>query len=325
MAGIDVTMPVALAPVGLSGMLHADGEILAAQAAKAFGVRYTLSTMSICSLEDIARHTQSPFWFQLYFLRDRGFMAELLQRALEANCDALILTLDLQVIGERYKDAKNGLSTPPRITPRSLVDMISHPRWCLKMLRTPRRRLGNIVGYAKGVSDITSLAQWTSDQLDPQLNWDDIAWVKARWPRKLILKGIMDIDDAHRAVASGADALIVSNHGGRQLDGAPSSIAMLADISDAVRGEIEVWLDSGIRSGQDVLKAVALGARGTLIGRAFLYGLAAFGQQGVTRVLEIIAKQLDSTMALCGHSDIRAIDRDVIVSTTVPRCGRERR
>jgi len=318
MIGTDVAMPVALAPTGLAGMIRADGEILAARAAAAFGIRYTMSTMSVCSLEDVAEHTRSPFWFQLYFMRDRGFMSELLQRAVDAGCDALVLTLDLQVIGDRYKDARNGLSTPPRITLKSIFDMACHPGWCIGMATTPRRRLGNIVGHAKGVSDMGSLAEWTAQQFDPSLSWDDIAWVKERWPGKLVLKGIMDPRDARNAVRSGADALIVSNHGGRQLDGSPSTITMLPTIVEAVQGEIEIWLDSGIRSGQDVLKAIALGAHGTLIGRPFLYGLGAKGQQGVTRVLQIIARQLDLTMAFCGHTDITKVGREIILPHTLP-------
>jgi L-lactate dehydrogenase (cytochrome) len=312
-------MPVALAPTGLAGMIHADGEILAARAAAEFGIRYTMSTMSVCSLEDVAKHTRRPFWFQLYFMRDRGFMEELLLRAVDAGCDALVLTLDLQIIGDRYKDARNGLSTPPKITLKSIIDMASHPSWCMRMAATPRRRLGNIVGHAKGVTDMGSLAEWTAQQFDSSLSWDDIEWVKERWPGKLVLKGIMDSRDARNAVRSGADALIVSNHGGRQLDGAPSTIATLPTIVEAVKGEIEVWLDSGMRSGQDVLKAIALGAHGTLIGRPFLYGLGAKGQEGVTRVLQIIAKQLDLTMAFCGQTDITKVGPEIILPHTLPR------
>lgn len=318
MIGTEVAMPVALAPTGLAGMLRADGEILAARAAASCGIRYTMSTMSVCSLEDVAKATGVPFWFQLYFMRDRGFMEELLQRAVSAGCDALFLTLDLQVIGERYKDARNGLSTPPKITLRSLIDMASHPAWCARMAMTRRRHLGNIVGYARGVSDMGSLAEWTARQFDPSLSWDDVAWVKARWPGKLVLKGILDPDDARNAAATGADAIVVSNHGGRQLDGAPSTISALPSIVNAVGDRTEVWLDSGIRSGQDVLKAVALGARGTLIGRSFLYGLAAMGEAGVVRALQIIAKQLDLSMAFCGYIDINEVDTDAILPHTRP-------
>jgi len=318
MIGMDVAMPVALAPTGLAGMLRADGEILAATAAAKCGIRYTMSTMSVCSLEDVAKATGVPFWFQLYFMRDRGFMEELLQRAVSAGCDALVLTLDLQVIGERYKDARNGLSTPPKITLRSLVDMASRPAWCARMAATRRRQLGNIVGHARGASDMDSLAEWTARQFDPSLSWDDVAWVKARWPGKLVLKGILDPDDARNAVTTGADAIIVSNHGGRQLDGAPSTISALPSIVSAVGDRTEIWLDSGIRSGQDVLKAIALGARATLIGRSFLYGLAAMGEAGVTRALQIIAKQLDLSMAFCGYTDINEVDIDAILPHTRP-------
>jgi L-lactate dehydrogenase (cytochrome) len=313
MIGQDVTMPVALAPTGLTGMQYADGEILAARAAERFGVPFTLSTMSICSIEDVAAHTKAPFWFQLYVMRDRGFIERLIERARAARCSALMLTLDLQILGQRHKDLKNGLTAPPRLhNPANLIDLATKPRWCLAMLRTPRRHFGNIVGHVTGVDDISSLSAWTSQQFDPRLSWDDVAWIKNRWGGRLILKGIMDRDDARRAVASGADALVVSNHGGRQLDGAPSAIEALAPIVEAVGSDIEVWMDGGIRSGQDVLKAVALGARGTLIGRAFLYGLGALGEAGVTRCLEIIRNELDLTMALCGRTDIRDVSRSVL-------------
>ena len=318
MVGVDVAMPVAIAPTGLAGMQHADGEILAAKAAKAFGVRYTLSTMSVCSIEDVARHTRAPFWFQLYVMRDRDFMGQLLDRAKAAGCDALILTLDLQIIGDRHKDARNGLSTPPKLTLANILNMMTKPRWSLGMLATRRHNLGNIIGHAKGVEDMTSLATWTAKQFDPRLSWNDIEWIKRRWGGKLVLKGIMDAEDACLALETGADALIVSNHGGRQLDGAPSSIAALPAIVDTVGSEIEVWLDSGVRSGQDVLKALALGAHATLIGRPHLYGLGALGQQGVTRALEIIAKELDLTMAFCGHTDVRSLNRDILVPSTIP-------
>ncbi len=316
MAGQKVAMPVAIAPTGLTGLQHADGEILAARAAEKFGIPFTLSTMSICSIEDIAAHTSKPFWFQVYFMRDRDFMARLIERAKAAKCSALVLTLDLQILGQRHKDLKNGLSAPPKLTLPNLVNMMTRPRWCWGMLGTRRRSFGNIVGHASNVSDMSSLSSWTAEQFDPRLSWDDIEWVKQRWGGKLILKGIMDADDARLAVQSGADALIVSNHGGRQLDGAPSSIAALPGIVEAVGGHIEVHMDGGIRSGQDVIKALALGARGVYIGRAFLYGLGALGEAGVTRCLEIIQRELDVTMALCGLTDIQQVDRNILLSGT---------
>ncbi len=314
LAGQSAAMPVALAPTGLTGMQHADGEILAARAAEKFGVPFTLSTMSICSIEDIAAHTRAPFWFQLYWMRDRDFMERLMDRARAAGCPVLMLTLDLQVLGQRHKDIRNGLTTPPKPTLANLLNLATKPRWCLGMARTPRRAFGNLIGHAKGVSDMTSLAVWTREQFDPQLDWQDVEWIKKRWGGKLVLKGIMDAEDARLAADSGADALIVSNHGGRQLDGAPSSIAALPAIVDAVGPRIEVWMDGGIRSGQDVLKAVALGAKGTLIGRAFLYGLGAMGEAGVTRALEVIAHELDVTMAFCGHTDIHTVDRRILLN-----------
>jgi L-lactate dehydrogenase (cytochrome) len=308
----EVAMPVALAPTGLTGMQHADGEILAARAAERFGVPFTLSTMSICSIEDVASHVKTPFWFQLYVMRDREFIERLIERARAARCSALMLTLDLQILGQRHKDLKNGLSAPPKPTPSNLLNLAARPRWCLAMLGTRRRQFGNIVGHVKGVDNMASLSAWTAQQFDPRLDWDDVAWVRKRWDGRLILKGIMDPECARRALASGADALIVSNHGGRQLDGAPSAIAALPPIVDAVGSRIEVWMDGGIRSGQDVLKAVALGARGTLIGRAFLYGLGALGEAGVTRCLEIIRNELDLTMAFCGRTDIRDVNRSIL-------------
>lgn len=317
MIGQEVSMPVAIAPTGLTGMQHADGEILGARAAKAFGIPFTLSTMSICSLEDIAEATgRHPFWFQLYVMRDRDFMERLIDRAKAANCSALQLTLDLQVLGQRHKDIKNGLSTPPKPTIANLINLATKPRWCLGMLGTQRRTFGNIVGHAKNVSDVSSLSTWTAEQFDPSLNWGDIEWIKRRWGGKLVLKGIMDAQDAQHAVDSGADALIVSNHGGRQLDGAPASIDALPAIADAVGSRIEVWMDGGIRSGQDVLKARALGARGTLIGRSFLYGLGAYGEAGVTRALQIIHKELDITMAFCGHTQIDTVDSSILLPGT---------
>ena len=317
MIGQAVNMPVAIAPVGLTGMQHADGEILGARAAKAFGIPFTLSTMSICSLEDIAEHTgRHPFWFQLYVMRDRDFIERLIERARAANVSALQLTLDLQILGQRHKDIKNGLSTPPKPTIANMINLATKPHWCLGMLGTKRRTFGNLAGHAKGVKDLSSLSSWTAEQFDPALSWADVEWIKKRWGGKLILKGIMDAEDARLAVASGADALIVSNHGGRQLDGAPSSIAALPAIVDAVGREIEVWMDGGIRSGQDVLKARALGARGTLIGRSFLYGLGAYGEAGVTRALQIIHKELDITMAFCGHTNIENVDSGILLPGT---------
>ncbi|MFT0850792.1 alpha-hydroxy acid oxidase [Achromobacter sp. F4_2707] len=314
MVGEHVAMPVALAPTGLTGMQHADGEILAARAAEKFGVPFTLSTMSICSIEDIAAHTHKPFWFQLYVMRDRDFMERLIDRAKAANCSALVLTLDLQVLGQRHKDIKNGLTTPPKPTLANLINLATKPRWCLNMWGTHRRSFGNIVGHAKNVTDVSSLASWTAEQFDPSLNWADLEWIKKRWGGKLVLKGIMEPEDARLAVESGADAIIISNHGGRQLDGAPSSISALPRVVHAVGKDIEVWVDGGIRSGQDVLRATALGAKGTMIGRAFLYALGAMGEAGVLRCLEIIAKELDVTMAFCGRTDIQQVDRSILLN-----------
>lgn len=316
--GQQVAMPVALAPTGLTGMQHADGEILAARAARAFGVPFTLSTMSICSIEDVAAHAGPGFWFQLYVMRDRDFIARLIDRAKAAGCSALMLTLDLQILGQRHKDLKNGLSAPPKPTLASVLDLLTKPRWCLKMAGTKRRQFGNIVGHVKGVSDMSQLSAWTAQQFDPGLNWADVEWVKQRWGGKLILKGIQDEADARLAVQSGADALIVSNHGGRQLDGAESSIHALPKIVAAVGSQIEVHMDGGIRSGQDVLKARALGARGTYIGRAFLYGLGAQGQAGVSKVLELIHKELELSMAFTGHTDIDTVDRSILLPGTYP-------
>lgn len=315
--GQQATMPVAIAPTGLTGMQHADGEILAALAAKNFGIPFTLSTMSICSIEDIAAHTQSPFWFQLYVMRDRSFIEALIDRAKAANCSALVLTLDLQVLGQRHKDIKNGLSTPPKPTLRNLLNLATKPYWCSQMLKTNRRTFGNIVGHAKGVSDLSSLSVWTAEQFDPTLCWDDVAWIKSRWGGKIILKGIMDAEDAQHAVDAGADAIVVSNHGGRQLDGAPSTIAALPHIVKAVKGKTEIYMDGGIRSGQDVLRALALGADGVMIGRAFLYALGAAGQAGVERCLEIIKNELDVSMALCGKNRIEELTRDVLLNPSI--------
>jgi L-lactate dehydrogenase (cytochrome) len=321
MIGQDVAMPVALAPVGLIGMQHADGEILAARAAEKFRVPFTLSTMSICSIEDVAEHTEAPFWFQLYMMRDRDFVGRLIDRAKAANCSALMLTLDLPILGQRHKDLKNGLSAPPRPTLANLLNLAARPRWSLGMLGTPRRQFGNIVGHVKGVENMGSLSAWTSQQFDPRLNWDDVQWVRRRWGGKLILKGIMDADDACLAADSGADALVVSNHGGRQLDGAPSSLSALPAIVEAAGARIEVWMDGGIRSGQDVLKAIALGARGTLLGRAFVYGLGARGEQGVTQCLNIIRNELDLTMAFCGLTDIRQVDGKILLNAPGAAAG----
>ncbi len=318
MIGQDVAMPTALAPIGLEGMVHPDGEILAARAAEAFGVPFILSTMSICSIEDVAASTIKPFWFQLYVMRDREFIGRLIDRANAAKCSALILTLDLQILGQRNIDLKNGLTAPPRPTLANLLNLATKPRWCMAMLGTRRRGFGNIVGHVKGVENMTSLASWTAEQFDPRLNWGDVEWIKKRWGGKLVIKGILDVDDAKRARECGADAIIVSNHGGRQLDGAPSSISALPAIAEAVGSQLEVWVDGGIRSGQDMLKAIALGARGTLIGRAFVYGLGAYGGAGVTQALQIIARELDLTMAFTGRTDIATVDRGILVPGTYP-------
>jgi len=299
--GQSATMPVALAPVGLMGMQHADGEIKAAKAAETFGVPFTLSTMSICSIEDVAENTNKPFWFQLYVMRDRDFIGRLIDRAKAANCSALVLTLDLQILGQRHKDIRNGLGAPPKPSLNSAIQILSRPRWCLNMLTTRRHNFGNIVGHAKGVGDLSSLSSWTAEQFDPKLSWNDVEWIRKRWGGKLILKGILDPEDAKMAAQTGVDAIIVSNHGGRQLDGAQSSIAALPAIVDAVGSNIEVHFDGGIRSGQDVLKALCLGAKSTYIGRAYIYGLGAKGEVGVTDALNIIQSELDTTMALCGE------------------------
>ena len=316
MIGEEVKMPLAIAPTGFTGMQHADGEILAARAAEKFGVPFSLSTMSICSIEDVAENTSAPFWFQLYVMRDREFMENLIKRAQAAKCSALILTADLQVLGQRNKDIKNGLSAPPKPTIANMINLATKPEWCMKMLNTERRTFRNIVGHVKNVGDLSSLSSWTAEQFDPRLSWDDVARIKDMWGGKLIIKGIMEPEDAELAVKSGADALIVSNHGGRQLDGAPSTIKALPDVVSAVGSDIEVWLDSGIRSGQDILKAWALGARGTMIGRAFLYGLGAYGEEGVTRALEILYKEMDISMAFTGHRDIHNVTEDILVKGT---------
>ena len=318
MIGINAKMPVAIAPVGLTGMQCADGEIKAARAAEKFGIPFILSTMSICSMEDVAANTQAPFWFQLYMMRDREAMANMIERARTARCSALVLTLDLQVIGQRHKDLKNGLTAPPKPTIGNIINLMTKPHWCLGMAGTRRHTFGNLVGHVKGVSDMRSLSAWTNEQFDPRLSWADVAWVKERWGGKLILKGIQDVEDALLAVQSGADAIVVSNHGGRQLDGAQSSIEALPAIVAAVGENIEVWMDGGIRSGQDVLKAWALGAKGTLIGRAMVYGLGAMGEAGVTKALQIIHKELDVTMAFCGHTDIQTVGKGILLPGTYP-------
>ena len=320
MIGQKVAMPVAIAPTGLTGMQHADGEILAARAAKKFGVPFTLSTMSICSIEDVSKGTDGhPFWFQLYVMRDRDFIERLIERARAANCSALVITLDLQILGQRHKDLKNGLSAPPKLTIPNILNIATKPRWALGMLGTSRREFGNIVGHVKGVENMGSLSAWTAQQFDPRLNWGDVEWIKKRWGGKIILKGIQDVEDARLAVESGADAMIVSNHGGRQLDGAQSSIEALPAIVDAVGKQIEVHMDGGIRSGQDVLKARALGAQGTYIGRAFLYGLGAMGQPGVEKALQIIHNELDLTMAFCGRTQMDTVDKSILLPGTFPQ------
>ena len=320
MIGQQVAMPVAIAPTGLTGMQHADGEILAARAAKKFGIPFTLSTMSICSIEDVSKGTDGhPFWFQLYVMRDRDFIERLIERARAANCSALVITLDLQILGQRHKDLKNGLSAPPKLTIPNILNIATKPRWALGMLGTSRREFGNIVGHVKGVENMSSLSAWTAQQFDPRLNWGDVEWIKKRWGGKIILKGIQDVEDARLAVDSGADAMIVSNHGGRQLDGAQSSIEALPAIVDAVGKQIELHMDGGIRSGQDVLKARALGARGTYIGRAFLYGLGAMGQPGVEKALQIIHNELDLTMAFCGRTQMDTVDKSILLPGTFPQ------
>ena len=315
--GTEYAMPLALAPTGLTGMQRADGEILAAKAAEQFGVPFTLSTMSVCSIEDIVEHTTQPFWFQLYVMKDRDFMRRLIGRAKDAGCSALVLTLDLQVMGQRHKDIKNGLSTPPKPTLLNILDLARRPEWCWHMSKTKRRSFGNIVGHVTGVADMTSLASWTADQFDPQLNWNDIAWIKEAWDGPLILKGIMSPDDAVEAYKHGGDAIVVSNHGGRQLDGAPSSISALEPIIEALaqhNSNMEVYMDGGISQGQDILRAKALGADGVMIGRAFLYGLAAFGQAGVEKALKLLANELDVTMAFCGHTNLNDVDKSILLN-----------
>ena len=312
MIGQDVSMPVALAPVGMTGMQCADGEIKAARAAAAFGVPYTLSTMSICSIEDVAAATDAPFWFQLYTLTDEDYSDRLIQRVKDANCSALVITLDLQILGQRHKDLKNGLSAPPKLTAKTITNLATKWSWGIEMLGTKRRGFGNIVGHVSGISDTTSLSAWTAEQFDQALDWKKVEILMKKWGGKVILKGILDPEDAKMAAKLGVDAIIVSNHGGRQLDGALSSIRMLPSIVKAVDGKCEVWMDGGIRSGQDILKAKALGATGTMIGRSYIYGLGAMGQAGVTKALEVMQKELDTTMALCGHRDINDVTSDIL-------------
>jgi L-lactate dehydrogenase (cytochrome) len=323
MIGEEVAMPVALAPVGLTGMQHADGEIKACRAAQKFGVPYTLTTMSICSIEEVAKHNSKPFWFQLYVMRDRGFSSDLVARARDAKCSALVLTLDLQLLGQRHKDIRNGLSAPPKLTAGNILNMMTKPRWCAGMLGTKNRQFGNIVGHVKGVTDMGTLSDWTHSQFDPTLDWSSVDFIRSQWGGKLILKGINDVEDALTAASLGADAIVVSNHGGRQLDGAPATIDMLGPIVDAVGDRIEVHFDSGIRTGIDIMKAMALGAKGTFIGRAYVYGLGAAGEAGVTRALEILRDELDITMGLCGERDIRDVGRHNLLmpdpSFTIPQ------
>ena len=311
--GEKLPIPVALAPTGLAGMQTADGEIHAARAAEKFGVPFTLSTMSVCSIEEVQSKTRDPFWFQLYVMRDRDFIDRLIKRAKEANCSALMITLDLQVMGQRHRDIKNGLSVPPKINLPNILNLITKPKWCLGMLGTKNRKFGNIVGHVKGAKDMSSLAEWTVNQFDPTLCWDDVLELRKKWSGKIVLKGIMDKEDAKAALNIGADAIIVSNHGGRQLDGASSSVSALPKILDIVQDKCEIWVDGGIRTGQDILRLIALGAKGTLIGRAFLYGLGAEGEKGVTRILEILQKELDLTMALCGATDLSQVNKNILL------------
>jgi L-lactate dehydrogenase (cytochrome) len=312
--GQKASLPIALAPIGLCGMQHGNGEILAAQAANEAGVPFCLSTMSICSIEQVAEATKKPFWFQVYVIRDRGFIEDLIARAKAANCSALVLTVDLQILGQRHRDIKNGMTVPPRIKLSNLIDMATRPRWALSVLQGKSRTFGNLAGHVKGMEGVNSLAQWTASQFDPTLSWKDIEWIRKLWPGKLILKGILDVEDAKLAAKSGADAIVVSNHGGRQLDGAASSISMLPRIADRVGSDIEVMFDGGVRSGQDVLRALALGARCCMIGRAYIYGLGALGKAGVSTAIDVIRKELDVTMALTGVTRIADIGRNVLVA-----------
>src|SRR5215468_1025527 len=310
--GEKIALPLALAPIGLCGMQHGDGEILACRAAQAAGIPFTLSTMSICSIEDVAQAVDTPFWFQLYVMKDRGFMRALIERAVAAKCSALVLTVDLQVLGQRHCDIRNGMTVPPEIRLGNVIDIATKPAWALSILKGKRKTFGNLAGHVKGMENVNSLAQWTSNQFDPALSWKDVEWVRSVWGGKLILKGILDVEDAKTAAKTGAAALVVSNHGGRQLDGAPSSISALPRIADAVGGEIEVMFDGGVRTGQDILRALALGARSCLIGRSYIYGLGAYGEAGVAKAIEVLGKELDVTMALCGAKSVREIDRRLI-------------
>ena len=310
--GEKVALPLALAPIGLCGMQHGDGEILACRAAQAAGIPFTLSTMSICSIEDVAQAVGKPFWFQLYVMKDRGFIKSLIERAAAAKCSALVLTVDLQVLGQRHCDVRNGMTVPPEIKLANLIDIATKPAWALSILKGKRKTFGNLSGHVRGMENVKSLAQWTASQFDPTLNWKDVEWVKSVWPGKVILKGILDVEDARTAAKTGAAALIVSNHGGRQLDGAPSSISALPKIADAVGGDIEVMFDGGIRSGQDVLRALALGARSCMVGRSYIYGLGAAGEAGVAKAIEFLGKELDVSMALTGVKSVREVDRRVI-------------
>lgn len=313
--GENASLPLILAPVGSTGMQYGDGEIHACRAAQAAGIPYTLSTMSINSIEDVAESVDKPFWFQLYVMKDRGFVRELIQRAVAAKCSALVLTVDLQVLGQRHQDIKNGLSVPPQLFSLfNLLDFMRKPSWLIGTLRAKRRNFGNIAGHVKNVDDLGSVAGWVAGQFDPALNWKDVEWIRGIWPGKLILKGILDIEDAKKAAKTGAQALVVSNHGGRQLDSAQSSIEILPRIVDAVGSKVEIMFDGGIRSGQDVMRALALGARSCMIGRAYVYGLGAFGGPGVTKALDIIAKELSVTMGLCGVNTIADIDRRVLAA-----------
>jgi L-lactate dehydrogenase (cytochrome) len=312
--GEPVSLPLALGPIGLGGMMHGDGEIHACRAAQAAGIPYTLSTMSVCSIEDVAAAVDKPFWFQLYVMRDRGFIRELIQRAAAAKCSALMLTVDLQVLGQRHCDVRNGLTVPPQIKLKNVIDIATKPAWALSILKGKRKTFGNLAGHVKGMENVGSLAQWTANQFDPTLSWKDVEWIKSQWPGKLFLKGILDVEDAKIAVKTGAAAIVVSNHGGRQLDGAPSSITALPRVVDTVGSDIEVMFDGGIRSGADLMRALALGARSCLVGRPYIYGLGAGGQAGVARAIEIFRKELDVTMALCGITSVKDIDRRAIAN-----------
>lgn len=316
--GQKVSLPLALAPIGLCGMQHGDGEILAARAANEAGIPFCLSTMSICSIEDVAEATGKPFWFQLYVIRDRSFIKDLIGRAKNAKCSALVLTVDLQILGQRHRDIKNGLTVPPEIRIKNIFDIATKPRWALSILRGRRKTFGNLAGHVRGMENVTSLSQWTASQFDPTLSWKDVEWVRKLWPGKLILKGILDPDDARRAAKTGADAIIVSNHGGRQLDGTSSSISMLPKIADAVGSQIEIMFDGGVRTGPDILRALALGAKSCMIGRAYVWGLGAGGQEGVAKAIDILRKELDVNMALCGVRNVRDIGRDVVMREDAP-------